>query len=206
MPSTILRTRHGSFDPLHPTPGGIHPRDIAAGLAGKYRWCGLSPIRSTVAQHSVEVSVRVAPDVKTARDLAAWGLLHDAAEAYLIDLPTPLKDVIRCAIEVPDAGSPTEEETKYAMVRWDTVEERILRAVAERFDLPWPIRDEVWEVDQRMRRTEYRDLWHDKADVQVNIGTDLPPYAEALDPRRWSPVQAEAHWLARFAAIFGEIL
>ena len=60
-------------------------------------------------------------------DAARWGLLHDAAETYLMDVPTPFKP----NIPLYDA--------------WETY---VLQRVAEAFDLCFPIPEIVWEADQ----------------------------------------------------------
>ena len=185
--SVTLQTAHGSLDPFAPSPGMIHPGDLAAGLAIRYRWPG-GVGRSTVAQHSVECSIRLATPVHEAPELAAWGLLHDAAEAYLPDVPEPLKKHLGWL-------------TGAHFVRFEIIEGRILRAVASRFDLPWPIPDEVLDVDLRLRATEFRDLFRGKRPPNVEA-VEAEPYDVPL-PRRWSAEQAEAAWLARFEAIFG---
>jgi 5'-deoxynucleotidase YfbR-like HD superfamily hydrolase len=64
-----------------------------------------------VAEHSVHVSELCLPEH------ALWGLLHDASEAYLIDLPRPLKQL-----------------SEFAAYR--EAERRLQRAVAARFGLP----------------------------------------------------------------------
>ncbi len=58
--------------------------DIAHHLALVNRYCGASPQPYSVAQHSVLVA-------KYSGKWALEGLLHDAAEAYLQDLPQPVK-------------------------------------------------------------------------------------------------------------------
>src|SRR5690606_24523800 len=59
-------------------------RDIARGLSNESRF-GNQTVFYSVGQHSVILS-KVVPD-----HLAAAALLHDAAEAYLGDVPVPLK-------------------------------------------------------------------------------------------------------------------
>jgi hypothetical protein len=63
----------------------INIADIAHGLANSARWTGQSGKFYSVAQHSVLVA-----DCLPA-NLAAWGLLHDADEAYLGDIARPVK-------------------------------------------------------------------------------------------------------------------
>jgi uncharacterized protein len=62
--------------------------DIAAGLSKQCRFNGQIDRFYSVAEHSVLVS-RMVPD-----SLALAALMHDAAEAYLGDVVTPLKSLI----------------------------------------------------------------------------------------------------------------
>ena len=70
------------FWPLNPRIEDINIKDIAHHLSNINRFTG--GINYSVGQHSIWVA-RMCPD----NMLAA--LLHDASEAYLCDLPTPLK-------------------------------------------------------------------------------------------------------------------
>ncbi|MGD0775965.1 MAG: phosphohydrolase [Candidatus Solibacter sp.] len=79
-PSPALR-----FWPLDPNPEKILVEDIAHALAHQCRFGGHASTFYSVAEHSVHVS-KLCP----AED-ALWGLLHDASEAYLVDLARPLK-------------------------------------------------------------------------------------------------------------------
>jgi len=75
------------FQPLAPVVSDICIEDIAWSLANQCRYNGHSRHYYSVAQHSVIVSQLV----EQTHDLPKWGLLHDASEAYLHDLPAPLK-------------------------------------------------------------------------------------------------------------------
>jgi len=76
------------IDLLYPQPEDIDIVDIARALSCEPRFGGHTKEFYSVAQHSVMVSHLVPPH------LAVYGLLHDAAEAYVKDLPTPLKQLV----------------------------------------------------------------------------------------------------------------
>ncbi len=76
------------FWPLGARAGDVDVRDIAHALALKCRFNGHCRVFYSVAEHSVRVS-RVME--VGGRKMAMWGLMHDAAEAYLADLGGPIK-------------------------------------------------------------------------------------------------------------------
>ena len=83
-----IRTYLGvSFNVLEPREEDIHPLDIAKALSQQCRFTGHTKPPYSVAEHSILVAT-LSP---TKWKLAA--LLHDAAEAYLMDLPTPIKNL-----------------------------------------------------------------------------------------------------------------
>ena len=78
------------FHPFAPNTTFIHMKDIACGLSKAARFAGqtdvdLPDLAYSVAQHSVYVSKLVSPRAKM------WGLMHDAPEAFIVDLATPIK-------------------------------------------------------------------------------------------------------------------
>jgi 5'-deoxynucleotidase YfbR-like HD superfamily hydrolase len=77
------------FYPLDPRPEDIRLMDIAHALSHVCRFNGHTRFFYSVAQHSVLVSL-MGPE-----DAAAARLLHDASEAYICDLPRPLKESLR---------------------------------------------------------------------------------------------------------------
>jgi hypothetical protein len=116
---------------MHPTPDEVHVEDIAHSLSLLCRFNGHCLRFYSVAEHSVRVS-RILPP-----GLALWGLLHDAGEAYLTDLPRPVKK---------------------SFPEFSALEDRVLRQVASRFSLSWPMPKEVKDADNRLLATEARDL------------------------------------------------
>lgn len=135
LDGTILLRSGRYVDPLRLVPDDIAVEDIAQGLAFTCRFSGQCYRYYSVAEHSLLVSRLVAP----AYELAA--LLHDAAEAYLGDIPTPLK-----------------YQQSFAFFR--KAEERGQAAIAERFGLrPEELHDPVIRhADLVALAIERRDL------------------------------------------------
>ena len=85
----------GRFSPLAEDPGPIDIVDIASGLSNECRYAGQCRYYS-VAEHSVRLSDWVWSGWSGSpnrRNLAQYALLHDASEAYLSDVPRPLKNL-----------------------------------------------------------------------------------------------------------------
>lgn len=89
--TSFINTNSGiAFNPLDPDPKLVNIDDIARGLSHICRFAGQIDRFYSVAEHSVHVS-RVVEAVGGSLDACRWGLLHDASEAYLGDIPTPIK-------------------------------------------------------------------------------------------------------------------
>lgn len=155
------------FYPLKPRPEDVDIQDIAHALSLLCRFNGHSAVFYSVAEHSVRVSDSLPPEHKL------WGLLHDAAEAYLGDLPRPLKRQLPAFSQAEDV---------------------VLRCVMDRYDLPWPMPAAVRDADDQLLATEARDLMGAPAWAR---GTE--PLPDAIDP--WPPERARAAFLERFRAL-----
>lgn len=84
-----LRTYTGKrFHFTDPKADEVEIKDIARGLSNLCRFGGQCKTFYSVAEHCVLVADLLP------RNLAFAGLLHDAAEAYLLDVPSPLKGVL----------------------------------------------------------------------------------------------------------------
>ena len=121
--SPMIQLRSGRYlDLLDPKPTDIRIEDIAHALAHLCRFGGHTKGFHSVAAHSMLVSANVPVD------LALAGLLHDAAEAYLGDISTPVKRII---------DSPN----------FVAVEDRLNCVIAERFGFTFPFHPAVKEAD-----------------------------------------------------------
>lgn len=167
----ILTFTGRRFRPLQPDPDLLDVRDIAHSLSLLCRFNGHCLRYYSVAEHSVRVS-RILPP-----DLALWGLLHDAAEAYVSDLPRPVKR------QVP---------------AFNDYEDALLRVIAARFGLAWPMPQEVRHADDVLLATERRDLMPPDPAPWGLRGDALP---EAIVPL--GPEEAERLFLDRFQEIAG---
>lgn len=163
------------FWPLDPRAEDISIEDIAGALSQQCRFGGHSRRFYSVAQHCVHVAELLEHEGERAM-LA--GLLHDAPEAYLVDLPRPLKLSAELAL-------------------YRRAEARIMAAVVMAFDLPErPPRALAW-ADEVLLATEVRDLMHPKVAKQWRLS--VPPLASPIEP--WDPDLARE----RFLALFGEL-
>lgn len=129
--SWLLTHSGRQFDLIDPQPDMIDLVDIVKGLSREARFAGQSRYYYTVAQHSVMASRIVPPE------FAFEALLHDASEAYIKDIPRPLKQLL------PD---------------YRAVEAKVDSAVRERFGLPARQSGAVSHADRVMLATERRDL------------------------------------------------
>jgi hypothetical protein len=80
------------LDVLHPNPDAIDIDDIAHALSQTCRFRGMAWRYYSVAQHCCNVAAVLEHSFPSCREIHLAGLLHDAAEAYLGDMPTPIKD------------------------------------------------------------------------------------------------------------------
>lgn len=157
------------FWPLQPQAEHIDIRDIAHSLAMQCRFNGHCRGFYSVAQHSVLVSQVVPPHD------ALWGLLHDAAEAYISDLPRPLK---------------------HTAPGFRAAEEQLLGVIMAAFGLPAEMPAAVAWADDALLATEMRELMRPPP---APWGLQVQPLELAITPL--PPEQAEVLFLQRFAEL-----
>ena len=90
-PGPYIQTVSGRWvNPFDPDPEQLDAGDIARALANQCRFGGHCRVFYSVAQHSVIISRLVEERGGDVEDAFA-ALMHDATEAYLGDMPHPLK-------------------------------------------------------------------------------------------------------------------
>lgn len=128
----IILTHSGlHFNLLAPDPDLIEIEDIAHALSHLCRFTGHTRQLYSVAEHSVRVSRLVPPAYRLE------ALLHDAAEAYIGDVSSPLKALLPA---------------------YRGIEHNIDQAIRARFGLPLAQTHCVKHADLVMLATERRDL------------------------------------------------
>jgi hypothetical protein len=170
----ILTYSSRHFYPLDPRPADVDIDDIAHALSLTCRYNGHTSVFYSVAEHSLllcqEVTRRRPDDL--VQQLQA--LLHDAAEAYLCDIPRPVKPLLSGYYEA---------------------EARVDRAISEHFGIEIaPKTALIAELDTRILCDETAALmppesaeWHQRLGMMLGV-----------EIRALGPGQAEREFLMAF--------
>lgn len=163
-------------------PGGYlyTVEEIAHGLANECRYSGQCKEFYSVAQHSVIVMELVEAEILStcigpSRGLLKAALLHDAAEAYCKDIPSPIKNMV-------------------GMEWYKAWENKVGECILDQFGLLEHIKHPVikW-ADLKALATEKRDIMgstiYDRMWTETVIGSLPPPREKAIKPL--SPKQAK---------------
>ena len=150
----ILTVNGSYFELITPVFSVIDINTIAHALSNLCRFTGHTSEFYSVAQHSYHASFLV-PD-----EYALEALLHDAAEAYIGDVATPLKRLL---------------------ADYEVIERKVEQAVAAHFNLMLPMSEHVHRADQIMLATEKRDLMP-QTNEDWFAGTDIKPLADRITP------------------------
>jgi len=171
---TTFTGRH--VNPLDMSPDDVVVEDIAHALSQQCRFTGHTRLPLSVAEHSLNVCILCREGDKLA------GLLHDASEAYLVDLPSPVKHAPEMAFFVE-------------------VERRLQAVIRIAFGITHGC-PSVHAADKLALGIEARDL--------MNGVMDDPNWDQWIDPVRdytlnvrepMSPKEAEMHFLVRYYSL-----
>jgi hypothetical protein len=139
--SSAIETLNGHFvDPLAMDVLDLRIGDIAHSLSQQCRFNGYTSRHYSVAEHSVIVSMIVeraaiaaGMDTATVKTLALQGLMHDATEAYLCDIPRPIKR---------------------HLTNYEEIEADLWQVICGKFNLPMEMHPLTLEADMRICTTE----------------------------------------------------
>jgi len=128
----VIKTFSGKFfDVTNPNSELIDIRDIAHSLSNLCRFGGHTRRFYSVAEHSLRVAAYAAPEHKLA------ALLHDASEAYLTDLPRPVKALFPEYVKI---------------------ENNLQKVIAEKFGFGYPYHKSISELDELVLKLEYKEM------------------------------------------------
>lgn len=175
---TVMTFTGRWVDPLALRPEDVALEDIVHALSHQCRFSGHTRIFYSVAEHCARVAAQMANDGHTYDD-CLWGLLHDAPEAYLVDLPRPVK-------HDPEIGD-----------AFKAVENRVMGAIIEAFGLIPFEPEAIKHYDLMLLATEWRDLMHPTGVLDCPVD----PIPGKIMPL--SPGQARREFTSLFAAFAG---
>lgn len=147
-----------------PKPEHIDIIDIARALSMEVRYAGHIRRRYCVAEHSCHIHDLV-PD-----HLKLQALMHDATEAYLKDLPKPIK--VLCP-------------------HYEALEDALWLHIAKRFGIE-PVMDPLIKVFDKLIREPERIVMHGGE-------REVDPRVAGVEIVGWDQRRAESEFLYRFA-------
>ena len=162
------------FDYNNPGADEVAIADIAAALSKVCRFAGHLPYFYSVAQHAVNTSY-IVPE-----EHAYTALMHDLAEGFTNDLPTPLK---------------------VAIPLFKDLEVAIESAMAVQFNFQYPLPAEVKLADLQMLGLEKIYIKQDYSDWAVLDDVEFEHLRARVDLTSWTPDQAESRFLTRYEAL-----
>jgi len=158
------------FDFLNPISEQINITDIAHSLSMQCRYTGHCSEFYSIAEHCLLVT-ELCPD-----EFKLYGLLHDASEAYLTDVASPIKPFLQ----------------NYKMM-----ECKVMNAIYTKYELTEPFPEEVHLADMNALRIEIKRLMHSKGEgwaINKIITTPLPD----IELECMTPQDAEMKFLEKF--------
>lgn len=161
---------------LNPSLDTINIEDIAHALAHQCRFNGHTKQFYSVAEHSVNCSFLVD------KEYQLQALLHDASEAYITDIASPVKQYLS---------------------NYKELEKVVMEAIAKKYNFEWPMSKQTSLADLTMLSDEAYLLMSGKGN-NYNMWDDIPrPERKFTSLHCWTPLTAKSMFLARFSELQG---
>lgn len=140
----LIRTYTGLYvDVINPKPEMFCIEDIAHSLSHQCRFGGHVKEFFSVAQHSYNVSKLVPAKHRLA------ALMHDAAEAYMLDMPKPIKD---------------------QLTNYKAIENRLMYVLSEKFGFEFPLSNDIKKADSLALENEFEHfMMGEKSDMTAML-------------------------------------
>jgi hypothetical protein len=194
MSSDIVRRKIAVFDGQLVDPftvthldGVFRIETIAHAMSMLCRYGGHVSRFYSVAEHCllvesvVERRINDMPSIDRLRlCMRRYALIHDASEAYLIDLPAPLKHMD-------------------TMREYREVEARLLWELRQWFGVCGSDYEFVTNIDVEIRGTEARQLFRV---IPPKWEAKLAPVIPGIQCGTMSPIEAKTAWLAKFRELW----
>lgn len=158
----------GRFYPFNPELNRINTFEIAHALSNLCRFGGHVKEFYSVAEHCVNLSYAVSSEN------ALRALLHDATEAYVVDMPRPIKKYLRM---------------------YQDIESSVAKLIAEKYQVGDIYPDEVREADTRILLNE-RNVLIPRHEIWGIDGVFEP--LPDVTIHSYTPKQAEWAYISRF--------
>lgn len=161
---------------LEPKQDEIDIEDIAQALASECRFGGHTSAFYSVAEHSILVATVCPPELQLA------GLLHDASEAYLRDIASPIKQYL---------------------TNYKELEQNLMKAIGQKFNLTLEQLNDskVKEADTMALKAEARALLPSKGASWIHL---YPTDREIeLVPQCFAPNVARQVFMAAYRDLTG---
>lgn len=168
------------FYPADPHSDDYDINDVAHALSQLCRYGGHTSRFYSVAEHSILMS-EVAEEL-FGLEGAYEALMHDGSEAYLPDIPKPVKNSFPAI---------------------DKAAQAIEKDFNRFFCIPFPMSPEIKDIDTRIVVDEKQALMNTHGNVKWHKYNDVWPLG--VDIRCLSPVEAEAIFLKRFRRLVNEL-
>ena len=152
--TTIATSTRGWFDILHPDPRLVSLTDITTALSRLRRWTGQTPADRqppTVLAHSLHVH-QISQSLTYDPAVHALALLHDAHEAYIGDVSSPVKAAMRAVWRSYTLHPAASGDLAGVADPFDAIDHQVHQAVIRHFSSPDLDLERHWD-DPAIRRT-----------------------------------------------------
>jgi 5'-deoxynucleotidase YfbR-like HD superfamily hydrolase len=147
--SSVIRTVNGNWvNVFEPDPDYFDIEDIAHALSNLCRFGGQIKKYYSVAAHSIWCC-HEAEKRGMNKKMQLTALMHDSSEAYLVDMPRPIKKRLK---------------------EYKEIEDNLMSELSKKYNFYWPMPIEIKEIDSYALQVEWDYLMVEKPDAkQINV-------------------------------------